>query len=165
MARVSNTPGKTQEINFYRTRARTGDGLHATEVEFFLADLPGYGFARVPGNLRGRWKPLIEGYLGEPALRGVIQLIDSRHGATVDDVQMLHYLSEQGVPAMVALTKIDKLKGNARRKEIADRLAELGLPEDQVIPVSATSGEGCETLLESMEALLADDRETGEPAA
>ncbi len=75
---------------------------------------------------------------------------------------MLHNLTGRGVPAMVALTKIDKLKGNARRKEIADRIAELGLPEDQVIPVSATSGEGCETLLDSMAALLADDPE---PAA
>ena len=108
----------------------------------------------MPGNLRDRWKPLIEGYLGDPALRGVVQLIDSRHGATMDDVQMLRYLSERGVPALVALTKVDKLKGNARRKEVASRVAELGLPDDQVIPVSATTGEGCDTLLESMAALL-----------
>lgn len=159
MARVSNTPGKTQEINFYRTRARTGDGADAVDFEFFLADLPGYGFARVPGHLRDRWKPLIEGYLGNPDLRGVVQLIDSRHGATLDDVQMLHYLSERGVPAMVVLTKVDKLKGNARSRELTARVTEIGLPEDQVLPVSATSGEGCDALLASMEDLLREPAE------
>jgi GTP-binding protein len=84
----------------------------------------------------------------------VIQLIDARHGATVEDVQMLHYLSDSGVPALVVLTKIDKLKGNVRRRELGARTAELGLPEEQVLAVSATSGEGCEDLLDSMEALL-----------
>ena len=154
IARVSNTPGKTQEINFYRTRARSGTGPDAEDFEFFLVDLPGYGFARMPAHLRDRWKPLIEGYLVNPDLRGVVQLIDSRHGASLEDVQMLHYLSGQGVPAMVVLTKVDKLKGNARKKEMTARVNELGLPEDQVLAVSANSGEGCEALLESMEELL-----------
>jgi GTP-binding protein len=106
------------------------------------------------GNLRGRWKPLIEGYLGNPDVRGVIQLIDSRQGATPDDVQMLHYLSERGLPTMIVLTKVDKLKGNARRTELAARVAEIGFPEDQMLPVSSTTGEGCDTLLESMAELL-----------
>ncbi|HUF12885.1 MAG TPA: ribosome biogenesis GTP-binding protein YihA/YsxC [Longimicrobiales bacterium] len=158
IARVSNRPGKTQEINFYRVRARTDadepSGPSGVDFEFYLADLPGYGFARVPGALRGRWKPLVEGYLGDPALRGVIQLLDSRHAATVEDVEMLRYLSDHGVPTMVALTKVDKLKGNARRKEMASRLQEITLPEEQVILVSATTGEGCDDLLSSMEELL-----------
>ena len=108
----------------------------------------------MPGHLRDRWKPLIEGYLGNPDLRGVVQLIDSRHGASLEDVQMLHYLSNQGVPAMVVLTKVDKLKGNARTKEMTARVNEIGLPEDQVLAVSAHSGEGCDSLLEAMEGLL-----------
>lgn len=100
---------------------------------------------------------MIESYLGSPDLRGVIQLIDSRHGATPEDVQMLHFLSDRGVPAMVVLTKVDKLKGNARRKELTARMDELTLPEDQVLAVSATTGEGCDALLDSMEALILDD--------
>ena len=156
---MSNTPGKTQEINFYRTRARAGDGPAAVDFDFFLVDLPGYGFAKMPAHLRDRWKPLIEGYLGTPDLRGVIQLIDSRHGASLEDVQMLHYLSDHGVPALVVLTKVDKLKGNARRKELAARTSELGLPEEQVLAVSATSGEGTEELLDSMEELLREPRQ------
>ena len=108
----------------------------------------------MPAHLRDRWKPLVETYLASPDLRGVIQLIDSRHGASLEDVQMLHYLSEHGVPTMVALTKVDKLKGNARRKELAARVMEITLPEDQVVPVSAQTGEGCDALLDSMEELL-----------
>ena len=154
---MSNTPGKTQEINFYRTRARHGEGTSSRDFEFFLADLPGYGYARAPGSARDRWKPMIEGYLGTPDLRGVIQLIDSRHGATPEDVQMLHFLSDRGVPALLVLTKVDKLKGNARRKELTARMDELSLPEDQVLAVSAATGEGCEELLDSMEALILDD--------
>lgn len=99
---------------------------------------------------------MIEGYLGNPDLRGVIQLIDSRHGATVEDVQMLHFLSDRGVPTLIVLTKVDKLKGNARRKELDARMNELSLPEDQVLAVSATTGEGCDALLDSMEALIMD---------
>ena len=154
---MSNTPGKTQEINFYRTRAREEAGTSSRDIEFFLADLPGYGYARAPGRERERWKPMIEAYLGNPDLRGVIQLIDSRHGATHEDVQMLHFLSDRGVPALVVLTKVDKLKGNARRKELAARMNELSLPEDQVLAVSANTGEGCDSLLESMAALILEE--------
>jgi len=124
------------------------------DFDFFLVDLPGYGFAKMPAHLRDRWKPLIETYLSSPDLRGVIQLIDSRHGASLEDVQMLHYLSDRGVPTLVALTKVDKLKGNARRKELAARVMEITLPEEQVVPVSAQTGEGCDVLLDSMEELL-----------
>ena len=67
---------------------------------------------------------------------------------------MLRFLSSRGVPALVALTKVDKLKGNARRSELAARLDELGLPAEQTVEVSATTGEGCDSLLESMEELL-----------
>jgi GTP-binding protein len=108
----------------------------------------------VPAALRDRWKPLIEAYLSDPGLRGVIQLVDARRAATHDDVDMLRYLSSQGVPALVVLTKIDKLKGNARRSGMAARLDEIGLPEEQVVAVSAITGEGCEELLDSMEELL-----------
>lgn len=154
---MSNRPGKTQEINFYRTRARQEAGTSSRDFEFFLADLPGYGFARAPGSSRDRWKPMIESYLASPDLRGVVQLLDSRHGATPEDVQMLHWLSDRGVPALVVLTKVDKLKGNARRKEMAARMNELSLPEDQVLAVSATTGEGCDALLDSMESLILDE--------
>jgi GTP-binding protein len=144
-----------------RTTAPETSGAPA-DFEFYLADLPGYGFAQVPVALRDRWKPLIESYLGHPELRGVIQLIDARRGATVDDVDMLRYLSSRGIPALVALTKVDKLRGHARRTELAARIDEIGLPAEQLVEVSAITGEGCDVLLESMEELLRSPRATDE---
>src|SRR5690554_2093715 len=86
-ARVSNQPGRTQTINFYRV-----DTL-------CLVDLPGYGFARVPESVRLRWQPMIEGYLTErPNLTGVIYLVDIRHGPTQDDRQMHAWLRAMDMP-------------------------------------------------------------------
>lgn len=158
IARVSAQPGKTQEINFYRVRVRP-DEEGGADREFFLADLPGYGYARVPGALREKWKPLIEGYLQDGRVVGVVQLVDARHGPTPEDAAMLEYLGTRELPTLVALTKVDKLKGNARRKALAERSQELGLPEEQVLAVSATTGAGCEALLDSMESLILNDDE------
>jgi GTP-binding protein len=155
VARVSATPGKTQEINFYRIEARAGERDHA----FYLVDLPGYGFAKVPLEVRRRWRPLIESYLaGTPELRGVVQLIDARHGPSAEDHRMLQYLAQTGLPAMFALTKVDKLKSSERARQMDQVLADLGITADQAIPFSATTGEGREELLDSIESLLAEVR-------
>src|SRR6185436_18111569 len=83
IARVSNTPGRTREINFFRVNDA-----------FVLVDLPGYGYARISKSRRAEWKPMIEGFLrSSPMLRGVVQLLDARHDPTDDDLQMLDYLS------------------------------------------------------------------------
>lgn len=154
IARVSSSPGKTQEINFYTVRARTDDSPGAREFEFFLSDLPGYGYARVPAALRDRWKPLIESYLGDEQLRGVVQLVDARHPPTKDDATMLSFLAARELPTLVALTKVDKLKGNKRRKELSERMEQLGLDREQVVPVSAVTGEGCDLLRDSLAHLI-----------
>ncbi|MEA3247462.1 MAG: ribosome biogenesis GTP-binding protein YihA/YsxC, partial [Gemmatimonadota bacterium] len=99
LARVSTTPGRTREINFFRVNDR-----------FVIADLPGYGYARVAKTQRAAWRPLIEGYLGGSAgLRGVVLLVDARHDPSPDDAAMLAYLADLGAPTLVALTKMDKL--------------------------------------------------------
>jgi GTP-binding protein len=152
VARISATPGKTQEINFYRVRAALPEGA---ETEFYLVDLPGYGYARVPAELRRRWKPLIEGYLsGTPELRGVVQLLDARHGATALDLQMVEMLAELGLPTLFVLTKIDKLGRAERRRCIEAATKRLGVGAEQVVAFSAETGEGRELLLESLAALL-----------
>src|SRR5215204_399350 len=100
IARVSNTPGRTREVNFFKVNDR-----------FVLVDLPGYGYARIAKTRKAEWLPLIEGYLRQaPALRGVVQLLDVRHAASDDDLLMLDFLAEVGVPTIIALTKIDKLR-------------------------------------------------------
>jgi len=154
IARVSATPGKTQEINFYKVRAELDDA----ETQFFLVDLPGYGYARAPADQRRRWKPLMEWYLGETKeLRGVVQLVDIRHGPTKDDLQMVDYLAHANVPALFVLTKADKIKPaqlRSRVREIADK---LGVEDDQVLAVSTLQKLGQGELLESLGALLGTD--------
>src|SRR3954470_20731299 len=90
-ARVSNTPGRTREINFFKVNN-----------QFVLADLPGYGYARIAKERKAAWLPLIEGYLrGSPALRGVVQLLDVRHDPSEEDMQMLEFLSDIEAPTVV----------------------------------------------------------------
>jgi GTP-binding protein len=155
VARVSATPGKTQEINFYRVSAELTSGRDAP---FFLVDLPGYGYARAPDAVRARWGPLVERYLADSEkLRGVVQLVDMRHPPTSLDLQMFEYLGEIEVPVLVVLTKADKLKsGEAARRE-ADLEKSLGLPSEQLIAFSAKTGAGRDALLDALDGLLAEE--------
>jgi GTP-binding protein len=158
VARVSQQPGKTQEINFYRVQASVGD--------FCLVDLPGYGFARVSKSLRGRWAPLIEGFLSRSEeLAGVAQLIDVRHGPTPDDLRAVKYLASQEVPVLFLLTKVDKIRASQRVAHIRQSTVALGVDEDQVIPFSAVTGEGRDQLLETLAALVGGGAGAGENGA
>jgi GTP-binding protein len=144
-ARVSNTPGRTREVNFFKINGA-----------FVLVDLPGYGYARVSKERRAEWRPLIESYLRRsPQLRGIVQLLDVRHDPTNDDRQMLDFLGELGVPTIVVLTKIDKLTAAQRKTRLAALSTQLGLDEDQVIVFSAVTGEGRDELGEAIDSLLA----------
>ncbi len=157
VARVSATPGKTREINFYRVSASLADG---EDVEFFLVDLPGYGYARVPLEMRRGWRPLIEGYLTRtPDLIGVVQLIDSRHEPTAEDRAIVEYLAACGVPTLFVLTKVDKLSRSRRPAHLRRIVQELGVEPEQVVAFSAKTGEGRDQLLESLEDLLRAARE------
>lgn len=145
LARVSNTPGRTREINFFKINDA-----------FVFVDLPGYGYARVSKERRAEWRPLIESYLRRsPPLRGIVQLLDVRHDPTADDRLMLDFLSELGVPTIVVLTKIDKLTAAQRKKRLHELSVQLGLDEDQVIVFSAVTGEGRDELAEAIDSLLA----------
>jgi GTP-binding protein len=143
-ARVSKTPGRTREINFFKVNG-----------EFVLADLPGYGYARIAKSRKEEWLPLIEGYLrASTALRGVVQLLDVRHHPSGEDIQMFDFLAEIEVPTIVALTKIDKLKPRevlTRAHEIA---VALRLEDDQMIPFSAETNQGRDDLAEAVVSLV-----------
>lgn len=145
LARVSGTPGKTREINFFRVN----DAFH-------LVDLPGYGYARVSRAARQAWRPLIEGYLRTSEhLRGVVQLIDARHAPSADDLRMMDFLASLGVPTIVVATKVDKLGNAERPARLAELAEQLGVEEDQLIPFSARTGEGRDDLAEAVVSLLA----------
>jgi len=144
LAHVSSTPGKTQALNFY-----------LVNDAFFLVDLPGYGYAQVPVQVRDQWAELIEWYLGESGLvRGVVHLVDARHRPTKHDLRMVEYLGDVGLPTLVVLTKTDKLKKRERDQSIARALEELDLEEAQLVPFSAKTGEGRSLLLEALEELV-----------
>jgi GTP-binding protein len=143
-ARVSRTPGRTQEINFFSVNKR-----------FALVDLPGYGYAKVSKEKKGEWGRLIEGYLRHsPDLKGVVQLLDARHEPTEQDLGMFQLLAELGIPTLVAVTKIDKLSSKERAAHLDALAITCGLAEDQMIPCSAVTGEGRDELAASLEALL-----------
>jgi GTP-binding protein len=144
IAHVSGTPGKTQGLNFYNVNDR-----------FFLVDLPGFGFAQVPLKVRESWKALIEGYVARPdGPSAVVHLVDIRRDPTRDDLMMLDYLAEVGVPAIVVMTKQDKLNFSNARKQTSELTEKLGLDPEQVIPFSSKTGEGRDLLLEALDSLL-----------
>ena len=144
-ARVSQTPGKTREINFF-----------LVNDAFVLVDLPGYGYARVSKERRAEWRPLIEGYLKQsPRLRGIVQLLDVRHAPSVDDRQMVDFLAELGAPTIFVATKVDKLRPREVSARIGALAAELGVGEDHVLPFSAETGEGRDELAAAIVDLLA----------
>ena len=152
IARVSGTPGKTREINFYRINGR-----------FFLVDLPGYGFARAPEAVRNAWRKLVEDYLSHnDRLDGLVLLIDCRRGVQEADRQLLDYLSADEIPVLVVLTKMDKLNRSGRSKAVADLRKELEIPADQVVATSAQTGEGVDVLVESLLSLV-DSNTEGNP--
>ena len=147
LAHVSGTPGKTRSLNFYLVNDR-----------FFLVDLPGFGFARVSSRVRQSWKALVENYLvGEPKLRGVVHLVDARHDPTVTDLEMVEFLAEKGLPTLVVLTKMDKLKRMARERTVTVAVERLNIDEDQVLPFSSKTGEGREELLTALDQLIGVD--------
>ena len=143
-ARVSNTPGRTREINFFDVNG-----------QFVLADLPGYGYARVSKEAKAAWRPLIEGYLRRsPALKGVVLLLDARRTPTDDDMHMLEFLAYVGTPTIVVATKMDKVSKAERSTRIEELAQEAGVDAEQVIPFSAISGEGRDDLAEAIVGLL-----------
>lgn len=136
LARVSAVPGKTATINFY--------GLE----NVYFVDLPGYGYAKVAKSEKQRWGELIEGYLNdERELALVFQLVDFRHPPAADDVMMINFLIDSGIPFVVVLTKADKLSKRQREERRAALVTELPCGEDiTVVEFSAQTGEGCEEI-------------------
>jgi len=143
-ARVSRTPGRTREINFFRVNS-----------SFILADLPGYGYARVSKEKKADWKPLIEGYLRHTStLAGVVLLLDIRREPSDDDVAMLDYLAELELPTVVVLTKTDKLSSRAAEEQTTAIMKRLSLSREQTIPFSSSTGLGRDELAEAVASLV-----------
>ena len=136
LARVSATPGKTATVNFYKVDAA------------WFVDLPGYGYAKTGRDERRRWDELINGYFeAQRPVALLVQLLDSRHAPSADDVQMMEYLRYHSIPFLAALTKADKLK-TAQKQQAVQDFQQFCLPygTDGVILTSAQDGFGMEEL-------------------
>jgi GTP-binding protein len=150
IARVSKTPGRTREINFF-----------CINNDFVLVDFPGYGYARVSKDKKSEWRPMIESYLRRTTqLRGIVLLLDIRREPSDDDRAMLDFLAEMEVPTIVALTKKDKLSKAAALEQAAMISRVLGIPSEQIIPYSSHTGEGRLELLGAITELVQTVPET-----
>jgi GTP-binding protein len=140
LARVSATPGKTITVNFYNI-----------DRKIYLVDLPGYGFAKRPREEKELWSELTEGYFtknpSKDALKLVLQLIDARIGPTDDDIMMINYLIDNGIPFRVVATKADKLSKAALEKQLNDLHNEYFLGTNiEIIPFSSETAMGKDIL-------------------
>ena len=142
LARVSGSPGKTITANFYNI-----------DRQYYLVDLPGYGFAKRPDSEREKWSTLMGAYFdNNPNLRLVVQLIDLKVGPTKDDDQMLSWLYETRTPYIIAATKADKLNVTDRKKNLALLSKDQMILEGtHVIAFSALKGDGRDEILSIIE--------------
>ncbi|MCE1226330.1 MAG: ribosome biogenesis GTP-binding protein YihA/YsxC [Geobacteraceae bacterium] len=135
LVRTSSTPGRTQLINFFQV----------TGVPFSLnlVDLPGYGYAKVPLDLKRQWGPMMERYLsGRESLKGVVLILDIRRIPSEEDLQMLSWLRSYQRRPIIVLTKCDKVSKNERAKQTAAIAAKLGMDKSLLIHFSALSKDG-----------------------
>lgn len=155
-ARVSSAPGKTITINFY-----------LIDKKLYIADLPGYGYAKRSDEERRKFSGLADAYLKKHVPELVVQLIDLKAGATDDDRMMFDFLNRSGIPYIIAATKCDKLNKTNREKNLA------ALSEDEflnppaasekikIIPFSSLTGEGRAELLSVFSAVSENKRANG----
>ncbi len=145
LVKTSGTPGKTQVINFFKINNA-----------FNFVDLPGYGYAKVPKEIREKWGPMIEGYLSDRKdLKGVVFILDIRHRPTEDDKRMNEWLAHYKIPVIYAATKADKIKEREIDGQIKKIKETLGLQEETtVLTFSAKTKTGRDSLWKNIGGLL-----------
>ena len=144
LVKVSSRPGKTQGLNYFRV----GD-------DFFLVDLPGYGFAKVPKVMQNAWQSLISSYLeSRESLKCVVVIIDVRHEPKNQDTQLIQWLNEKAIPCLPVYTKIDKLSGNEREKNANLLDAGHGIKSRDRVLFSAKTGQGRDDLIAALAGFL-----------
>lgn len=144
LAYTSKKPGKTRLINFFNING-----------EFFLVDLPGYGFSKVAKEEKSDWQDMMEGYFKKSTqLKAILLLLDIRHDPTEDDLQMLHWAQYYCIPCVVLATKADKIAKSKRKNALEHMKKILGAGEIPMAAVSAQMKVGKEEALAIMEKFL-----------
>ena len=141
LAKTSSTPGRTRLVNFFRINHK-----------LTFVDLPGYGYAKVAASLREEWGPMIEGYLEKREnLKGVVLIMDIRRPPEEEEEMLIEFLSSLEIPVVFALTKVDKLSGNERARQL--KLFKKSM-DGVAIPFSATTGEGKDDMWRAITELI-----------
>lgn len=150
LAKVGSAPGKTRQLNYF-----------LINEEYYLVDLPGYGYAKVPEQIRAGWRKLVEDYISEREnVNMVFVLIDSRHEPTYLDELMVSWLEYYEIPYAIVLTKSDKISKNKMEKQIY-RASKIVNNEDlckDYIPFSIVSGEGKNDIISLISGALKDNK-------
>ncbi|MBR1730274.1 MAG: YihA family ribosome biogenesis GTP-binding protein [Selenomonadaceae bacterium] len=153
LARTSQTPGKTQTINFYKVGLKINEGeeKEALRKNFYLVDLPGYGYAKTSKSNRKLWAHFIEEYLlSSEHIKFVCQLIDIRHEPMESDLKLLQWLIENGLPLLIVATKSDKISKTAQIKQVDLIKKTFNIEELPILPYSAQKNEGRSELLDTI---------------
>jgi GTP-binding protein len=154
LARTSSAPGKTRLIHFFR--------VERPKLETHFVDLPGYGYAKVSKSERKGWQRLIESYLEDrPSLCAAVLLQDLRRDFSDDETLLIDWLQERGIPVLLAITKIDKLKPMRRAARLRELKKAINLPAANVIATSSEARIGLEELWKAID--VAIDSATSEP--
>ena len=143
LAKTSDTPGRTRLVNYFDFGA------------FVLADLPGYGFAKVPKSEKDKWAKLLEDFFATQKITLLLSLSDIRHEPTAEDKQMINYLYHYAIPFIVVATKADKLPKTKVKPQISNIAAALYLGADNVICSSAEKGPGKNEIFCAIEKAIA----------
>jgi GTP-binding protein len=147
LVRTSATPGRTQLLNFFDING-----------SFYLVDLPGYGFAKVPVAVKKQWGPMVRTYLEKRgSLRALVLLFDIRRSPRQEEIQLLDWLEEFEIPTIPVITKVDKVVRSRREIQIRPILEATGLPRDAFTLFSAVTREGRDEIWQRIEAALEDD--------
>ena len=143
LARISKTPGRTQLINYF-----------IINNEFFLVDLPGYGFAKVPKAMKAEWRQTMERYLASKRNKLVFVLLDIRRVPTAEDMDMLHWLDHFNIPFKIIFTKMDKVSNNEKFKCLKAIRTKLEFHNEDVFFHSSLKDTGREEILDYIEKVL-----------
>jgi len=142
LARTSSTPGRTQSLNFFSINDR-----------FRFVDLPGFGYARVPQDIRSTWGEMVTSYLAKRRqLVLSIQIVDSRHEPTKQDLQLHEWLEHSNKPRLLVATKSDKLSNNELRKNL-EHIGSV-LEDDSILAYSAKTGRGRDELWRAIKSAI-----------
>lgn len=150
LAKTSVTPGRTRLINYFDFG------------EFVLADLPGYGYAKVSKEEKKKWANLLENFLAREKITLLISLVDIRHDPTADDIQMVNYLYHYAIPFVLVATKADKLGKTKIKPQLKQISAKLRVGIDDITASSAESGLGKDAILDIIEKAIQSAKDASE---